>query len=194
MPLSVLVVIPNRAPCPIRNLLCRRPLRKLLSRAASTLATLQFLQQRIQSSELCLPESTVGVEPFRGFPQRFSLQPPRTPLCILPARNQPRPLENFQVFRNSGLAHGKRLGQLQHRRLPLSQPRQDRAPGRIRQCSERSIQMLGNGHSITSRFHNAVVMYKAGFRLSSPALDVGSNFAGCPISRVLCEKWGSFIR
>src|SRR5262249_38068123 len=58
-----------------------------------------------------LPYGTVLLCPVRNFFQGCSIDGAGAVLCFLPLSNQPRTLQYFDVLRNGGQAHVKRLCQ-----------------------------------------------------------------------------------
>jgi hypothetical protein len=121
---------------------------------------LQYVEQGVEALELALPELTIAFQPFVGFRERPSLEPPRTSLRVAATRNQAGAFEHFEMFGNCGLAHRKRLSQFDHRGVTGSEPRQDCSPGGIGERGEGRVQVIGGRLSITCRFHNQEVIYK----------------------------------
>ena len=67
------------------------------------------------------------------------------PLGFTPARDQSRPLQNFEVLGDGGHAHLKRFGQFRNRNLARRQACQDGAPRGIGQGRERRAEWIGWG-------------------------------------------------
>jgi len=90
--------------------------------------------------EVGFPELAIGFEPLIRLGERAGFEAAGTALGIRSARNQASALQDFEMFGDSGLAHGKRLRQFVHGSLAGGQPGQDRATGRVSESGERGVQ------------------------------------------------------
>ncbi len=88
------------------------------------------------------PESGVLLEPAHRVPQRTGRQRHAMHPAFDGAGQQSRVFEHADVLRDRGQRDLERLGQLRHRRGPARQPRQDRAPRRVRERAEDRIQRV----------------------------------------------------
>jgi len=96
-----------------------------------------------------------------------ALNPPRTPLRILPVCNQPSPLQHFEMFRNCRLAHRERPGKFFYRRLARGKAQKNRAPGWVSEGGEREVHLVRRNHCITIQFYNQEVMLYSAARVKS---------------------------
>ncbi len=129
-----------------------------------SLAGLELDEQVIEPVEAAVPELSVGLQPLVRVSQRLGDDATRTTLRVTAAGDETRLLEHLEVLGDRRLAHGKRRGELGHRRLAPFQPGKDRTTSRIGQRCERRIELLrGRGHacplSITPQFQNYLVIY-----------------------------------
>src|SRR5271155_5199905 len=70
----------------------------------------QFLQIGVEAIQALLPDNSILFHPIRNLLKRLGFQAAGTPLRLAPPRDQPSPLEHFQVLRDRGHAHVKGLG------------------------------------------------------------------------------------
>ena len=89
---------------------------------------LQFLQKTIEALEVRVPDGPILLEPGVGFAKRLPVEPPGPPLGILSNGDEPRPLENFQVFGDRGLADREWFRELRDRCLAAREASQNGAP------------------------------------------------------------------
>src|SRR4029077_17377332 len=115
------------------------------------LLPLQSFEVLVQPVVARIPEVAVLLRELGDLLERSGIERARPPLRLPPALNEPGALEHAKVLRDSRPAHGERLGQLLDRRLPPSQPAQDRAPGGIGQSRER------HAESVALLIHNQKV-------------------------------------
>src|SRR5262249_25681602 len=78
----------------------------------------EILQILVQPVEALLPPPPVMIHPLGDFLERRRLQPAGPPLRVPPPRNQPSPLEHFQVLGHRRQAHVERRRQIRNRSLP----------------------------------------------------------------------------
>lgn len=89
-----------------------------------------------------MPELLVAVEPFQRVLQRFALEAAiHDAACLLPL-DQSGILEDAEVLHETRQRHRKRIRELAHGALALTQPREDRASGRVRQRAEDRAQRI----------------------------------------------------
>ena len=78
-----------------------------------------------------------------GIVERLRPQTARARLPLAAALDQPGALEHLEVTRDRGQAHRERRGQLVDRRLPLREPREDRAARGVGEGGEGEIELVG---------------------------------------------------
>src|SRR6266508_2666483 len=117
----------------------------LVSLVTSLVLPLQFAQVFVQAIEAVLPELAIPLDPVGGLLEALRLEPAGPPLRIAAARDEAGALEDFQVLRDGRKRHVEGPGQLGDGGLTFREPRQDRAPGRIGERSERNAQVV-RGH------------------------------------------------
>ena len=103
---------------------------------------LQFLQKTIEALEVRVPDGPILLEPGVGFAKRLPVEPPGPPLGILSNGDEPRPLENFQVFGDRGLADREWFRELRDRCLAAREASQNGAPRRIGEREKRGIEAI----------------------------------------------------
>jgi hypothetical protein len=120
-----------------------------------------------------VPELLVAVEPFQRVLQRFALEAAiHDAACLLPL-DQSGIHEDAEVLHENGQRHRKRIRELAHGALALTQPREDRASGRVRQRAE------DRAERIACIVNHAVKCIRGLTRLST------SRLAGLPLSMTL---------
>src|SRR6187431_3232535 len=82
---------------------------------------LELAEVRVEPLEALIPVRPVLADPVRDVTQRSGHQPPRTPLGLPAALDEPRPLEHTEVLRDRGLAELERGRQVLHRCLAVRQ-------------------------------------------------------------------------
>src|SRR6266545_2953197 len=138
----------------VSALLALPPIALLLS------STLELVQVLVQPVVALLPEAAVPLGPVGDLLEWPSLEPGGPPLPLPAPRDEPRPLEHFQVLRDRRQAHLERLRQLGDGGLPRRQPREDRPPRGIRESRERAIQPIGHHSHGTLLLNNRSVKYR----------------------------------
>jgi hypothetical protein len=90
--------------------------------------------------ELCVPEPPIPFDPPRGAAQRIGREaaPPHAPVAA--DRGEPRALEHAQVLGHGGQRHRERVREIADGGIAGGEPRQNRAPRRIRQRGKRPVE------------------------------------------------------
>ena len=89
------------------------------------------------------PEALVAIEPLHRLLHRAGGEPARHGAPGLLARDQACVRQHVEMFHDRGQRHRERLGQFAHRdAVPAAEPRQQRAPRRIRQRGKGAVQDL----------------------------------------------------
>lgn len=83
------------------------------------------------------------VNPRRRVLERIGIEVAGARLSFTATRNEPRPLENFQMFRDGGHGHVERARQFRNGRVAGGEPRENGAPGGISQGGEGQTQSIG---------------------------------------------------
>lgn len=96
------------------------------------------------------PELSIGRHPFRGPPEGLGGQTTEMDAPVPRARKEPGALEHPQVLGHAREGHRKRSGELGHRGIAATEPRQDRSPRRVGKRREGRIQDRGGtvNHSV----------------------------------------------
>src|SRR5215472_9837322 len=122
------------------SVLCVWPIiATLLNTLFITVLRLQLLQIGVQAVETLVEKPPVMVEPIVDVLKRARLDAAWPPLRLATPRDQPGALKHLQMLGDCRKAHGERLGELGHRGLAQSEPRQNRPAGRVGKRSESSI-------------------------------------------------------
>src|ERR1700742_2266964 len=104
---------------------------------------LQDTQIVVETVETLLPKTAIILEPVVSLLQRLGLNAARPHLCVASARDEAGTLQHFEVLGNRRQAHFERLRQFRHRGLAERESREDRAPRRIGESSERGAKAIG---------------------------------------------------
>jgi len=118
------------------------------------LFTLERCEQGIEILEAALPELAIVREPSSGFGEGPGFETGGAALGVATARNQAGALEDFEVFGDSGLAHGEGSGQLEDGGFSPSEAGEDGAARRVSEGREGGVEGPGGIQSITIRLHN----------------------------------------
>jgi hypothetical protein len=123
-----------------------------------TLCT-QCLQVLVKAVMPVGPDLLVARDPADRDIKPFGIEGARPGLRRSAPGDQMRALEDFQVLGDRLLGHVKRLGELNDRRVALSEPLQDRPTGGICKGREEQAQVVienvhGSTIATTERLHN----------------------------------------
>src|SRR5437773_8290274 len=110
--------------------------------AMSLLLQLQFLQVLVKTVESLLPDDAIALDPFVDLLERARLERRRPPLRLFASRDESRAFEHLDVLAHCGKAHVERLRDVGDRCAALRQAREDRAPRRVGECTEREAQAV----------------------------------------------------
>jgi hypothetical protein len=93
--------------------------------------------------EIFGPEALVAVEPVHRLLHRLGSQPARHRAAGLLARDQAGVRQHVEMLHDGGQRHRKGLREFADRNgFPRSKPRQQRAPGRIREGRKGAVQQF----------------------------------------------------
>jgi len=102
-----------------------------------------FLHKGGETIESAGPEALVAVQPVHRLLHWLCCQPARDRAAGLLARDQASIRQDIEMLHDRGQRHRKRPRQLAHRKLLAAfQPRQQRAPRRVRERGEGAVQGL----------------------------------------------------
>ena len=93
-------------------------------------------------SKLASQHRAISLEPGIRLSKRLPLETAGSPLSILTDCDQSRSFQGFQVLRNRGLTHRKRLRELRHRRFAADEASQNGAPRRIGEREKCSVETV----------------------------------------------------
>ena len=94
----------------------------------------------MQSVESVFPEGALPGNPVRGRDERPRIQPAVVDAALASPLEQSSLLQDLQVLRDRGERHLERLREVRDARLSESEPREDGAPGRVRERGEGPIE------------------------------------------------------
>jgi hypothetical protein len=127
---------------------------------ASFFLKFHFLEEGIEPLVVTLPEFAIAFEPAGGFGERFWREAAGAALAVAGAGNEAGAFENAKVFRNSGLAHGKRFCEFEDAGFAAGEAREDGAACGIGESGEGGVEAFRLRHCITYRLYNHEVIYK----------------------------------
>ena len=125
---------------------------------ASFFLEFHFVEKGIEALEIALPEFAVAFEPAGGFRERFWSEAARATLSVATAGNEAGAFEDEKVFRNGGLAHGKRFCEFEDAGFAAGEAREDGAAGGVGESGEGGVEAVGLRHYITQRLYNQMVI------------------------------------
>src|SRR5262249_16731314 len=103
----------------------------------------QLVQVVVETRETRVPESAIVIRPFGHLLDRRGLEVTGSPLRVAPARDEARTLEHLEMLRDGRPAHRERFGELADGAIPARETREDGAPSRIGESSERERELIG---------------------------------------------------
>jgi hypothetical protein len=94
----------------------------------------------VESVEGFLPERAVLRDPIGRRGEGAGIEPAVVDPSLLALLDEPGVFQNFQVLRNGGQRHVERFREIGDSRLAEGEPREDGAPGRIRERGKGAVQ------------------------------------------------------
>src|SRR5260370_3602056 len=122
--------------------------------AGLRLGGLQLRKKSVEPLEVLLPNAAVALQPLSSFREGLGFEAPGTPLRVAALGNQAGTLENFKVLGDGGLAHGERLGKLQHGGLAPGQASEDGAARGLGPRRGGHSQLVSSPKSLNRKLHN----------------------------------------
>src|SRR5687768_35577 len=104
------------------------------------LLALQFLDERVELVEACVPELAIPLDPRRLLVESAQAEPAGPHAPDLLRRDQPGLLQDGDVLLHAREGHVELRGEVRDRRVGASELLQDAAPGGVRERGERDIE------------------------------------------------------
>ena len=118
----------------------------IFSDVTGFLFRLEFVQVVVETAVALLREAPIRTNPRSGLLQPLAIQSTRSALRITTSRYEPGTLEHFEMLGDCRLTQLKRLRELQHRRIPFGEAREDGPPCWIsggRKCGVQVVAGVG---------------------------------------------------